>query len=481
MRPWAPRPQPARAAACGGPSPPSTSWRILAEYEAAPSDGAKGAMLRREGLYTSHIVEWRRARDAGALAGLAPRPRPRTASRRAGRDGPPAAARRAGRGGAGQGTPGHRHPGKSIRALGRLLAESDEDPRQQRGDRRRVHRARAAGGHEGGLRGGGPAPGEPLPAGPPAASRTAGPGPRRPTRCHRRGARRPCSTCSHSQRFVDRAPAQAWATLLDEGTYLASESRCTGCCEPTARCASGAARRPIRRGRSPSSWPTDPNEVWSYDATALRGPDRGRLVRPVRHARHLQPLLPRLDGRRRARTARSCETGSIGSSAAQGAIPEGTLTIHADRGSAHDLQARRRAARGPAHRAHPQPAPRQQRQPLLRGRRSRPSSTARTSPGASARIAGRPRVLGPFFDLYNHHHRHSGHRLHTPASVHFGTAAEVRAERATVLDAAYAAHPERFVNQAPVPPPLPVAAWINKPKPNEEAAQNKLEKVSQNA
>jgi transposase-like protein len=51
--------------------------RILDEYEAAAEDGAKGAILRREGLYTSHISEWRRARDAGALAGLAPKPRPR--------------------------------------------------------------------------------------------------------------------------------------------------------------------------------------------------------------------------------------------------------------------------------------------------------------------------------------------------------------------------------------------------------------------
>jgi transposase-like protein len=50
---------------------------ILAAYEAA-DDGAKGALLRREGLYTSHIVVWRRARDAGALEGLkAPRGRKR--------------------------------------------------------------------------------------------------------------------------------------------------------------------------------------------------------------------------------------------------------------------------------------------------------------------------------------------------------------------------------------------------------------------
>ena len=50
---------------------------ILAEYDAAP-EGTKGALLRREGLYSSHIVQWRKARDAGALAGLAvPRGRKR--------------------------------------------------------------------------------------------------------------------------------------------------------------------------------------------------------------------------------------------------------------------------------------------------------------------------------------------------------------------------------------------------------------------
>jgi transposase-like protein len=43
---------------------------ILAEYEAAIEPGAKGAILRREAIYSSHVSEWRRARDAGSLAGL---------------------------------------------------------------------------------------------------------------------------------------------------------------------------------------------------------------------------------------------------------------------------------------------------------------------------------------------------------------------------------------------------------------------------
>jgi putative transposase len=69
-----------------------------------------------------------------------------------------------------------------------------------------------------------------------------------------------------------------------------------------------------------------------------------------------------------------------------------------------------------------------------------------------------------FFTWYNTVHRHSGIGLLTPASVHFGTAGIVRTQRALVLDAAYAAHPERFVNKRPEPPVLPGPAWINRPK-----------------
>ena len=54
---------------CGGHLPRSTSWRCWRSYEAVPA-GEKGAVLRREGLYSGQIVEWRRARDGGALAGL---------------------------------------------------------------------------------------------------------------------------------------------------------------------------------------------------------------------------------------------------------------------------------------------------------------------------------------------------------------------------------------------------------------------------
>jgi transposase len=130
------------AAVDGDPTRPERSTRrtftaaykleTLAEYEAATDAGAKGALLRREGLYSSHIVEWRRARDAGAIAGLAPRPRPRLTSpdtlelgrlrRRAERaEAELAKARLV-----------IDIQGKASELLGRLLAESDEDRRQPR-------------------------------------------------------------------------------------------------------------------------------------------------------------------------------------------------------------------------------------------------------------------------------------------------------------------------------------------------------------
>ena len=104
----------------------------LSEYEAATEDGAKGAILRREGLYTSHISEWRRARDAGALAGLDPKPGPRTRSpeqRELAR-----VQRRAERA---EAELAKAHlvidiQGKASELLERLQAESDEDQKQPR-------------------------------------------------------------------------------------------------------------------------------------------------------------------------------------------------------------------------------------------------------------------------------------------------------------------------------------------------------------
>jgi len=104
---------------------------ILDEYERLTDPGAKGALLRREGLYSSHIVEWRRARDVGALRELAPKARPakRTpeqveldrAQRRIERLESDLAKHKL----------ALEIQGKASELLERLLAESNEDRRQQ--------------------------------------------------------------------------------------------------------------------------------------------------------------------------------------------------------------------------------------------------------------------------------------------------------------------------------------------------------------
>lgn len=88
-------------------------------------------------------------------------------------------------------------------------------------------------------------------------------------------------------------------------------------------------------------------------------------------------------------------------------------------------------------------------------------------PGQFASLGEAKSFCDKFFHYYNTEHRHSGISLHTPASVHDGTAAEIRGRRAQVLAAAYAANPNRF-RGTPTPPELPEAAWINAP-PKEKA------------
>ena len=71
------------------------------------------------------------------------------------------------------------------------------------------------------------------------------------------------------------------------------------------------------------------------------------------------------------------------------------------------------------------------------------------------------RFCQDFFPWYNHQHHHSGLQLLTPATVHYGQAAQLISKRQAVLDDAFLAHPERFVRRPPQHRSLPEAVWIN--------------------
>ena len=266
----------------------------------------------------------------------------------------------------------------------------------------------------------------------------------------------------HSERFVDRAPVQAWATLLDEGTYLASAStmyrllRTDDEVHERRRQATHPART------IPELVADQPNRVWSYDATALRGPRRGLwydlFVMLDIFSRYCLGWMV-VEGQD-AQVVRDWIERVV---AAHGPIPDGQLFIHADRGAAMTSKAVSiLLADLCIGRTHSRPHVSNDNPYSEAGFKTLKYCPA--FPGSFGSIVGARAFVGGFFDIYNHHHRHSGIGYHTPASVHFGSAAAVRTERALVLDAAYAAHPERFVNRAPVPPPLPGPAWINKPK-----------------
>jgi putative transposase len=68
------------------------------------------------------------------------------------------------------------------------------------------------------------------------------------------------------------------------------------------------------------------------------------------------------------------------------------------------------------------------------------------------------------FTWYNHDRYHSALGLLTPVSIHYGWADQVLLQRQQVLQAAYAAHPDRFVQSAPVIPAPPQEVWINQPQ-----------------
>jgi putative transposase len=265
----------------------------------------------------------------------------------------------------------------------------------------------------------------------------------------------------NSERFVDLAPREIYATLLDEGTYLCSVStmyrllRARG----EVRERRDQLRHPVYS--KPELLATGPNQLWSWDITKLEGPAKwvhfclyvildvfSRYVVGwmVAH-REAAVLAERL-------IKESCQR--------QGIVP-GQLTIHADRGSsmksktvAHlllDLRVARTHSR--PHVSNDNPYSESQFKTL----KYRPEFPERFGCIEDARVFCRT-----FFTWYNNEHHHSGIGLMTPEVVHYGRAQHVWKERKHVLQAAASAHPERFVRKPPMPPALPTAVWINKPQ-----------------
>jgi putative transposase len=272
----------------------------------------------------------------------------------------------------------------------------------------------------------------------------------------------------HSERFVDASPAAVYATLLDEGTYLASQRTMYRILAANAevRERRNQLRHPVYA--RPELLATGPRELWSWDITKLRGPAKWTHF----HLYVILDVFSRYVPGWMVATQESAVLAErlIAQTAEKEGIEPGQLTIHADRGTSMrskpvalllaDLGIERTHSR--PHVSNDNPFSESQ----FRTLKYRP-----TFPDRFGSLEDTRAFCSEFFTWYNTAHRHSGIGLLTPADVHHGRAGEITAARAVTLDAAYAAHRERFVRRPPTPPVVPTAVWINPPEKKEMPPQ----------
>jgi putative transposase len=265
----------------------------------------------------------------------------------------------------------------------------------------------------------------------------------------------------HCEPFVDKAPAEVWATLLDQGTYLCSPRTMYRILEDAQEVRERRDQLRHPAYKKPELLALAPNEVWSWDITKLLGPAKWTYF-------YLYVIIDIFSRYVVGWMVADCESATLANqlidqTCAKQGIPPGQLTLHADRGTSMkskavamllaDLGVTKTHSRphvsddNPFSESH------------FRTLKYRPDF-----PGSFGSIQDARSFCRSFFPWYNTEHRHSGIGLLTPESVHYGLAADLLAQRQCVLSAAYEAHPERFVRKPPTPPVLPSAAWINPPK-----------------
>lgn len=264
----------------------------------------------------------------------------------------------------------------------------------------------------------------------------------------------------HAERFVDKAPPEVYATLLDEGIYHCSIRTMD---RLLAREGEVRERRGPRRRvhyHKPELLATGPNQVWSWDITQLKGPVKwsydhlyvildiysrdvvGWMVAPRESAALAHKLIQL-----------TCDN--------QGIRP-GQFTIQAARGSSMtskpvalllaDLGVTKTQSRPQGSNDHPYS------EAQFKTLKYRPNFPERCGSLEDARA-----FCQPCFGWYNTEPRHSGLGRLTPAMGHDGRAPQVMEGRAKTLQAAFEAHPERFKGKQPAPLSLPEAVWMNRP------------------
>jgi putative transposase len=291
--------------------------------------------------------------------------------------------------------------------------------------------------------------------------------PKKPKRPHRRALspaeRQAVLDMLHSARFIDKSPAEAYATLLDEGKYMCSIRTIYRILAKAGEVRERRRQAKHPEYKAPELLATAPNQVWSWDITKLKGPSKWQyytlyVIMDI-YSRYIVGWMIA------DRESASLASRLIYETCRKQGIQENQLTIHADRGSSMKSKpvALLMANLGIT-KSHSRPHVSDD-NPYSESQ----FKTLKYCPTFPERFGSiedaRTFCLG-FFDWYNNEHRHWGIGLMAPEIVHHGKAAQITALRQTVLSKAFSLHPERFVKGMPCPPVLPAAAWINKPKPS---------------
>jgi len=262
----------------------------------------------------------------------------------------------------------------------------------------------------------------------------------------------------HSKRFQDQAPRQVYAELLDEGTYLASPSTMYRILAAHGESGERRNQREPRSHAAPHLVATAPNQVWTWDISKLATFVQGVFL-------NLYLVLDMFSRFPVAWMIAEHENSALAKQLFAEAITRyklepGSITVHNDRGAPMtavgfiDLLATLGVQRS-----------------LSRPRVSNDNpfseacfKTVKYQPDYPGRFGGAGHARSwftDFFDWYAYQHRHSGLALFTPADVFFGRVSELAGHRQRALDAAYDAHPERFVRGRPTVRLPPAKVTIN--------------------
>jgi putative transposase len=264
----------------------------------------------------------------------------------------------------------------------------------------------------------------------------------------------------NSERFVDSAPRQVYAALLDEGVYLCSWRTMYRILDEYQEVRERRNQLTHPAYTKPELLATAPNQLWSWDITKLLGPAKWTyfylyVILDV-FSRYVVGWLIA------EREAASLAETLIAETCLNQHIRRDQLTLHADRGSSmrskpvalllSDLGVTKTHTRPYTSSDNPYS------EAQFKTLKYRPDF-----PDRFGSLTDAPGWAQPFFQWYNHEHYHTGLNLMTPAMVHYGLTETVRDQRNRVLQTAYTAHPQRFVRGMPTVPDLPREVWINPP------------------